>query len=36
MRMLGQDGLSVLRTIKQKWPESEVVIVTGYPNAHSL
>jgi DNA-binding NtrC family response regulator len=31
MRMPGQDGLSVLRTIKQKWPESEVVIITGYP-----
>ena len=26
LRMPGQDGLSVLRTIKQKWPESEVVI----------
>ena len=31
MRMPGQDGLSVLRTMKQKWPESEVVIITGYP-----
>ena len=31
MRMPGQDGLSVLRTIKQKWPESEVVIITGFP-----
>ncbi|HMK71375.1 MAG TPA: response regulator, partial [Xanthobacteraceae bacterium] len=24
-----------LRTIKQKWPESEVVIVTGYPSIAS-
>jgi len=32
LRMPGQDGLSVLRTIKQKWPESEVVIITGYPS----
>jgi two-component system response regulator AtoC len=31
MRMPGQDGMSVLRTIKQKWPESEVVVITGYP-----
>ena len=31
MRMPGQDGLSVLRTLKQKWPDSEVVIITGYP-----
>jgi len=35
IRMPGQDGLSVLRTIKQKWPESEVVIVTGYPSIAS-
>ena len=31
VRMPGRDGMSVLRTIKQKWPESEVVIITGYP-----
>jgi DNA-binding NtrC family response regulator len=35
MRMPGQDGLSVLRTIKQKWPESEVVIITGFPTVDS-
>jgi DNA-binding NtrC family response regulator len=35
IRMPGQDGLSVLRTIKQKWPESEVVIITGYPSIDS-
>jgi DNA-binding NtrC family response regulator len=35
MRMPGQDGLSVLRTIKQKWPDSEVVIITGYPTVDS-
>ena len=35
VRMPGQDGLSVLRTIKQKWPESEVVIITGYPTVDS-
>ena len=35
MRMPGQDGLSVLRAIKQKWPESEVVIITGYPTVAS-
>ena len=32
LRMPGQDGMSVLREIKHKWPESEVVIVTGYPS----
>jgi DNA-binding NtrC family response regulator len=31
LRMPGMDGMSVLRTIKQRWPESEVVIITGYP-----
>jgi DNA-binding NtrC family response regulator len=35
MRMPGPDGLTVLRTIKQKWPESEVVIITGYPTVAS-
>ena len=31
LRMPGMDGISVLKTIKEKWPESEVVIITGYP-----
>ena len=31
LRMPGTDGISVLRTIKQRWPESEVVVITGYP-----
>src|SRR5450631_4136547 len=35
LRMPGKDGLTVLRTIKQKWPESEVVIITGYPTIDS-
>ena len=32
IRMPGMDGMSVLRAIKQKWPASEVVIITGYPS----
>lgn len=32
LRMPGVDGMSVLRTIKERWPESEVVIITGYPS----
>jgi DNA-binding NtrC family response regulator len=31
LRMPGLDGMSVLKTIKAKWPESEVIIITGYP-----
>ncbi len=31
LRMPGLDGMAVLRTIKEQWPESEVVIITGYP-----
>ncbi|MBP8120290.1 MAG: response regulator [Burkholderiales bacterium] len=31
MRMPGLDGMSVLRSIKENWPESEVIIITGYP-----
>ena len=29
--MPGMNGMTVLKTIKQKWPESEVVVITGYP-----
>jgi len=32
LRMPGLDGMAVLKTIKQKWPESEVVVVTGFPS----
>ena len=32
LRMPGMDGMSVLKMIKQRWPETEVVIITGYPN----
>jgi DNA-binding NtrC family response regulator len=35
LRMPGMNGMSVLKTIKQKWPESEVVIITGYPAVES-
>ena len=32
LRMPGMDGMAVLKAIKQRWPETEVVIITGYPN----
>ncbi len=32
LRMPGTDGMTVLKTIKQKWPESEVVVITGFPS----
>jgi len=35
LRMPGMDGMTVLRTIKERWPESEVVIITGYPSIDS-
>lgn len=31
LRMPGMDGMSVLKAIKEHWPESEVIIITGYP-----
>lgn len=34
-RMPGIDGMSVLRTIKEKWPDSEVIMITGYPAVES-
>ena len=35
LRMPGMDGLAVLRAIKEQWPESEVVVITGYPSIES-
>jgi DNA-binding NtrC family response regulator len=32
LRMPGMGGLEVLQAIKERWPESEVVVVTGYPS----
>lgn len=31
LRMPGMNGMTVLSTIKRQWPESEVIIITGYP-----
>ena len=31
LRLPGPDGMSVLRALKDRWPESEVVVITGYP-----
>ena len=31
LRMPEMDGISVLRALKQHWPESEVIVITGYP-----
>lgn len=30
LKMPDMDGIEVLRSIKEKWPETEVIIVTGY------
>ena len=35
IRMPGAQGLDVLKTIKRRWPASEVVIITGYPTLES-
>ena len=35
LRMPGMDGMSVLKMIKQRWPETEVVIITGYPTVET-
>jgi DNA-binding NtrC family response regulator len=32
LRMPGMDGLATLEVMKKKWPETEVVIITGYPS----
>ena len=30
LKMPDMDGIEVLRTIKEKWPQTEVIIITGY------
>lgn len=35
LRMPGAPGLEILKTIKHRWPASEVVIITGYPTVES-
>jgi DNA-binding NtrC family response regulator len=35
LRMPDLDGMEVLRAIKQHWPESEVVVITGYASIES-
>ena len=35
LRMPGTDGMRVLKTMKHRWPASEVVVVTGYPTIES-
>jgi len=32
LRMPGMDGMSTLRAIKERWPDCEVVVITGYPS----
>jgi DNA-binding NtrC family response regulator len=31
LRMPEMDGLVILKHIKQQWPDSEVIVITGYP-----
>ncbi|MCC6473184.1 MAG: response regulator [Burkholderiales bacterium] len=31
LRMPGMDGMTVLRQIKDRWPESQVIVITAYP-----
>lgn len=31
LRMPDTDGLSVLKSIRDRWPQAEVVVITGYP-----
>ncbi len=35
LRMPGPDGMSVLEAMKRRWPEREVVVITGYPSVET-
>lgn len=35
LRMPGLDGLTVLKAIKHQWPDSEVIVITGFPSVES-
>jgi DNA-binding NtrC family response regulator len=35
LRMPEMDGLATLKTIKERWPDTEVVIITGYPSVYT-
>lgn len=35
LRMPGEGGMGVLKKMKQRWPDREVVIITGYPSVDS-
>ena len=35
IRMPGMDGITLIRKIKERWPESEVVVITGFPSVES-
>jgi len=35
LRMPDMDGITVLKALKQSWPESEVIVITGYPTLES-
>jgi DNA-binding NtrC family response regulator len=35
LRMPDLDGMDVLKIIKERWPDSEVVVITGYPSIES-
>jgi len=35
LRMPGMDGMTVLKAVKQTWPGSEVIVITGYPSIES-
>jgi DNA-binding NtrC family response regulator len=36
LRLPDMDGLDVIKRVKQKWPDTEVVVITGYSSVDSV
>ena len=36
LRLPDMDGMDVIKTVKEKWPDTQVVVITGYSSVNSV